>query len=122
MFIPRENILKTLRREGFESVPVDFVLCKSQMEDFEKRFGHKDFETYFGLCHRSFEMNVQRNYKFGPDQFKREVLPESTVFDEYGINEWTESDAVDKFLALNKLSLEYTNYFSPSAYLTKAAG
>jgi uroporphyrinogen decarboxylase len=85
MFTPRENILKTLRREGFESVPVDFVLCKSQIEDFEKRFGHKDFETYFGLCHRSFEMNVQRNYKFGPDQFKREVLPESTVFDEYGI-------------------------------------
>jgi uroporphyrinogen decarboxylase len=85
MFTPRENILKTLRREGFGSVPVDFVLCKSQIEDFEKRFGHKDFETYFGLCHRSFEMNIQRNYKLGPDQFKREVLPESTVFDEYGI-------------------------------------
>ena len=85
MLTPRENILKTLRREGFESVPVDFVLCKSQIEDFEERFGHKDYETHFGLCHRSFEMNVQRNYKFGPDLFKREVLPESTVFDEYGI-------------------------------------
>ena len=82
---PRENILKTLRREGFESVPVDFVLCKSQIEDFEKRFGHKEYEAHFGLCHRSFEMNVKRNYTFGPEQFKREVLPESTVFDEYGI-------------------------------------
>jgi uroporphyrinogen decarboxylase len=85
MLTPRENILKTLRREGFESVPVDFVLCKSQIEDFEKRFGHNDYEPHFGLRHRSFEMNVQRNYKFGPDLFKREVLPESTVFDEYGI-------------------------------------
>lgn len=82
---PRENILQVLRREGFESVPVDFVLCKSQIEDFEKRYGHKDYETHFGLFHRSFEMNVMQNYTFGPDLFKRETLPESTVFDEYGI-------------------------------------
>lgn len=85
MLTPRENIIKTLRREGFESVPVDFVLCKSQIADFEKRFGHQDYESWFGLSHRSFEMNVNRNYTFGPDQFKREVLPASTVFDEYGI-------------------------------------
>lgn len=82
---PRENILKTLRREGFESVPVDFVLCSSQIDRFKQRFGHEDYQSYFGLCHRSFEMNVKRNYTFGPDQFKREVLPDSTVFDEYGI-------------------------------------
>lgn len=83
--IPRENILKNLRREGFESPSVDFVLCESQIENFEKRFGHKDYESYFGMSHRSFEMSVKRNYTFGPDQFKRESLPDSTVFDEYGI-------------------------------------
>jgi uroporphyrinogen decarboxylase len=82
---PRENILKTLRRKGFESVPVDFVLCESQINDFEKRFGHRDYQGYFGLSHRSFEMEVQKNYSFGPDLFKREKLPDSTVFDEYGI-------------------------------------
>ncbi|MBT3383145.1 MAG: hypothetical protein HN778_17310 [Prolixibacteraceae bacterium] len=82
---PRENILKNLRREGFENVPVDFVLCESQIADFEKRFGHKDYETYFGMGHRPFEMNVQRNYTFGGDLFNRELLPESTIFDEYGI-------------------------------------
>jgi uroporphyrinogen decarboxylase len=82
---PRENILKTLRRKGFESVPVDFVLCESQINDFEKRFGHRDYQSYFGLSHRSFEMEVQKNYSFGPDLFKREKLPDSTVFDEYGI-------------------------------------
>ncbi len=59
---PRENILKALRREGFESVPVDYVLCESQIDNFQKRVGHNDYETYFGLGHRSFEMNVQRNY------------------------------------------------------------
>ena len=82
---PRDNILKTLRRQGFESVPVDFVLCESQINDFEKRFGHRDYQSYFGLSHRSFEMKVQKNYSFGPDLFKREKLPDSTVFDEYGI-------------------------------------
>jgi len=85
MVTPRENLLKSLRREGFENVPVDYVLCDSQIADFKKKFGHSDYESYFGLSHRSFEMNVQRNYSFGPDQFKRESLPDSTVFDEYGI-------------------------------------
>ena len=60
-------------------------MCESQIADFEKRFDHKDYESHFGLCHRSFEMNVQRNYTLGPDLFKREELPDSTVFDEYGI-------------------------------------
>ncbi len=82
---PRENILTTLRRQGFGYVPVDFVLCESQINNFEKRFGHRDYQSYFGLCHRSFEMDLQKNFSFGPDLFKREKLPESTVFDEYGI-------------------------------------
>ncbi|MCK5774725.1 MAG: hypothetical protein KAH25_01035 [Bacteroidales bacterium] len=81
----RENILKVLRREGMASVPVDFVFCDSQITDFKKRFGNEDYQSYFNMCHRSFEMEVQRNFTFGPDHFKREVLPESTVFDEYGI-------------------------------------
>ena len=89
----RENILKALRREGFENVPVDYVLCESQIENFQKRVGHNDYETYFGLGHRSFEMNVQRNYTFGPDQFKRETVPDSTVFDEYGIGHSLGSEA-----------------------------
>ncbi len=82
---PRENILRALRREGFEHVPVDFVLCESQIEEFRKRFGHDDYQSYFQMDHRSFEMQVQRNYSYGPELFKREKLPESTVFDEYGI-------------------------------------
>jgi len=82
---PRENMITALKRKGFESVPVDFVFCQSQIDDFRKRFGHEDYQSYFGMCHRPVEMNVQRNYSFGPDLFKREKLPESTVFDEYGI-------------------------------------
>ncbi|MEN8122965.1 MAG: uroporphyrinogen decarboxylase family protein [Bacteroidota bacterium] len=90
---PRENILKVLRREGMESVPVDFVLCESQIADFKKRFGHDDYESYFGMSHRPFEMEAQRNYTFAPDHFKREILPDSTVFDEYGIGHSKGSEA-----------------------------
>jgi uroporphyrinogen decarboxylase len=90
---PRDNILKTLRREGFESVPVDYVFCDSQIADFEKRESHKDYESYFGMCHRPFEMEVKRNYTHGPDLFKRETLPDSTVFDEYGIGHSKGSEA-----------------------------
>ena len=85
MLSPRENILKVLRRSGMEKVPVDFVLCESQVEEFERREGHRDYESYFGLSHRSFEMNVQRNFSSGTELYLRESLPDSTVFDEYGI-------------------------------------
>lgn len=82
---PRENILKALRREGYHHIPVDYVLCQSQIDSFRNKFGHEDYQSYFGMDHRSFEMNVQRNYTHGPDLFKRELLPEHITFDEYGI-------------------------------------
>lgn len=85
MLTPREDLLRCLRRQGFEKVHTDFVFCESQIEGFKKRFGHPDYEAYFGLSHRKLEIPVKRNYTNGSTQFPREVLPESTVFDEYGI-------------------------------------
>jgi uroporphyrinogen decarboxylase len=85
MLTPRENIIKSLRREGFETVPVDFVLCESQIENFRKREGHTDYQSYFGLNHRSFEMKIQKNFSEGRDLYTRESLPLDTKFDEYGI-------------------------------------
>ena len=85
MTTPREDLIRCLKREGFEKVHTDMVFCQSQIDGFEKRFGHTDYESYFGLSHRPFEMNIKRNYSYGPDLFKREKLPDSTVFDEYGI-------------------------------------
>ena len=41
------------------------------------------------------------------------------IFDEYGINEWTESNAVDKFCEKYGLTINATPYFAPSAYLVK---
>ncbi len=82
---PREDLLRCLRRQGFDKVHVDYVFCPSQIEDFRKRFGNNDYETYFGLSHRKTEIPVNRNFTDGRKLFPRETLPESTVFDEYGI-------------------------------------
>lgn len=81
----RENLLSSLRREGFDRVPVDFWLCDSQIEAFKARIGHEDYQSWFGLSHRMIEMEVKHNFSSGFDQFKREILPADTKFDEYGI-------------------------------------
>ena len=41
------------------------------------------------------------------------------LFDEYAINEWSESDAVDKFIKENNLEIINTNLSSPTAYIIK---
>lgn len=41
------------------------------------------------------------------------------IFDEYAINEWTESNAVDRFCNKYQLRLKATPYFAPSAYIVK---
>lgn len=41
------------------------------------------------------------------------------IFDEYAVREWTESNAVDKFLKKNNLQIHSTSFMFPSAYVTK---
>jgi uroporphyrinogen decarboxylase len=85
MSTSRKNLIKTLRRKGFDHVPVDFWLCDSQIDAFRERFGHEDYESWFNLSHRRIEMEVKRNYVNGFDLYKRETLPTDTQFEEYGI-------------------------------------
>ena len=65
MSTAREDLLRCLRREGFEKAHLDFVFCESQIEAFKKRIGHSDYESYFGLSHRKLEIPVKKNYKIG---------------------------------------------------------
>lgn len=78
-------MLRCLRRKGFNRVHLDFVFCESQIESFRKRFGNSDYESYLGLTHRKLEIPVKSNFSDGHNLFPREKLPDSTVFDEYGI-------------------------------------
>lgn len=81
----RSNIISTLRREGFESIPTDFDLCESQINAFEKRYGHRDYASFFELNHRDYEMQVKKIFENGHELYKREKLPEDTVFDVLGV-------------------------------------
>jgi len=85
MNTPRQDLLRCLRRKGFDKVHVDYVLCDSQIADFESRFGTVDYETFFGLSHRRLELDIKRNFTDGRQLYPREILPDSTLFDEYGI-------------------------------------
>lgn len=41
------------------------------------------------------------------------------IFDQYAINECTESNAVDKFIAGRNLQLRTSNLAAPTAYIIK---
>lgn len=41
------------------------------------------------------------------------------IFDEYGLHEWTESNAVDRFVEKHNLTLSRTSWHAPTAYVVK---
>lgn len=93
MSTPRENLIRTLRREGFDNIPVDFELCESQVSEFEARFGHKDYPGYFGQPHRPVEFTISKNFTNGFDLYPREELPEDIEFDVFGVGHSKGSEA-----------------------------
>lgn len=83
---PRENLLRTMRRQGFESVPVESGgFCPSQEEAFKKRFGNDDVAGWFGNPFRDVGLPHEATYTDGRALYPREVLPEDTQFDAWGI-------------------------------------
>lgn len=83
----RENLLSLLRRTGYEWIPVEFILCPSLVEEYEKRYGNsgKGYMTYFQMPWR----NIQ---DLKPDQVGKErflkyhgALNERTYVDEWGV-------------------------------------
>ena len=43
------------------------------------------------------------------------------IFDEYAIDEWDESNAVDRFISKHNLKIRSTGYLAPTAYIIKPA-
>lgn len=56
----RENLLRALRREKPEYVPIEFELCPDQLEAFENAHGTKDFRAYYNFAFRYVELNPTR--------------------------------------------------------------
>ena len=84
---PRENLLRTLRRQGFDWAPVESGgFCPSQHEAFAKRFGHWDVAKFFGNPSRFVWTRLQRTFTDGRALYKNEVLPKDNIhFDDFGV-------------------------------------
>ena len=85
MTTPRDNLLRTLRRQGFETVPLDISLCPSQVEAFKKRFGHDDYLSWFKVPHRFAGVPMNPGYRDGRALYRRETLPEGASIDVFGV-------------------------------------
>ena len=86
MTSPRENLLRSLRRQGFDRVPLDpNGFCPSQVEAFQKRFGHTDIAGWFGSPCLGIGMPAVKTYDNPLDLYPREELPKDISFNEFGI-------------------------------------
>ena len=85
MKTPRENILSCLKRQGYEYVPIDMELCDSQRKTFREKYGHDDYPSHFRLCHRGFWAGFSRAATDWRSIYRRESLPASTSFDDWGV-------------------------------------
>ncbi len=83
---PRENLLRAMRRQGFESVPVaSGGFCPAQVEAFKKRFGHDDIEGWFGNPLRGVGLPSESTCSDARALYTRETLPADTAFDAWGV-------------------------------------
>ena len=83
---PRENLIRTLRRQGFDWVPVESGhFCPSQTEAFERRFGHTRYQEFFGNPTMGVWTRLNPTYKDPRALYTNEKLPEKIDFDAFGI-------------------------------------
>jgi uroporphyrinogen decarboxylase len=82
----RENLLRALRRQGFDWAPVDSgSFCPSQVDAFRARFGHADVAAWFGNPARFCAPAVEPSYVDGRALYRREELPPDTSIDAWGV-------------------------------------
>ncbi|NLL82945.1 MAG: hypothetical protein GX230_01720 [Lentisphaerae bacterium] len=83
---PRDNVLRSLRRQGFESVPLcSGSFCPAQREAFIKRFGHSDIAGWFGDPVRYVHLPQEATYSDVHALYRREELPQDISFDVWGV-------------------------------------
>lgn len=86
MTTPRENLLRTLRRQGFETVPLDtFGFCESQIQAFKARFGHANIQDYFSVPFRGCSVPHERTWTDAAKLYPREILPSEATIDVMGV-------------------------------------
>lgn len=86
MTTPRANLLRTLRREGFDWAPLDpGNFCASQVEAFKTRFGHTDIAGWFGAPYRVAGIPQKAAWTDKRALYPREELPADADIDAWGV-------------------------------------
>lgn len=82
----RENFLSLIRRQGYEHVPVEFVLCPYLQEVCRKELGAEDYQAYFQFPWRRVEdlrLQDQDTEKFR--KYYTKPLAEGADIDLWGV-------------------------------------
>ena len=84
---PRENLLSLVRRQGYEWIPVEFMLCPSLENEFRRRWGDSgmDYQQYFKMPWRN--VPGLRPDQEGTERFLKYHgrINERTYIDEWGV-------------------------------------
>lgn len=83
---PRDNLLRALRRQGFDQVPLDCGgFCASQVEAFKARFGHDDIAGYFNVPFRVTGIVQEKTWTDPQALYPRESVPANADIDVFGV-------------------------------------
>ncbi len=87
MLTPRENLIRTLRRQGYETPPMFFQLCPSLVERFKKETGSdQKYQDYFGFSFQYVsDPVVPGQERIDWAQFYPDGFGAGTKFDEWGV-------------------------------------
>ena len=86
MTTPRENLLRALRRQGYDQVPLDCGnFCTSQKEAFKARFGHDDIYGYFNVPFRNVGISMEKTWTDVKALYPREDVPADADIDAFGV-------------------------------------
>ncbi len=81
-----DNLLRTLRREGFEQIPYDMPLTWTKRKEFMRRRPLRSVTSYYGLSHRLSTCIYRPGYKGdGRQLFSHIEIPEKFKVDAFGV-------------------------------------
>ncbi len=82
----RENFFSLLRRQGFEHVPVEFVLCPALQKTFREKTGCDDYQEYFKFPWRMVEdIRLKDTDKEKYKQYYKKPLAHDALIDIWGV-------------------------------------
>ncbi|MBI9105867.1 MAG: hypothetical protein JEZ04_03925 [Spirochaetales bacterium] len=82
----RENLLRSLRREGFEKIPCDIPLTVTKIKEFRKRRPFRFISSYYDFSHRLSGCLYKAGYKGnGKQLFSHLSLPKRFDVDPFGV-------------------------------------